>query len=188
MIANIPQEDYDFVKKIAYKYFIRSNYYVELEDLLQEGLLAYIKCKEKYDDSKNNFYMGYAYLRISGAIKDFIGKNSPRGGATVRPNSSSSTREMFNFSSMGLDGDDFEDTKAFNIEDELIRMQCAEEFERYIKTLTPLEQGLLYDYFIQQLSIVKLAELSGLGRGRIKKIITSCLEHLKRYFKVELIV
>lgn len=184
-MKDIPQKDFEFVQKIAYKYFLRSNYFVELDDLIQEGLLAYVKCVEKYDAKKNNFFMGYAYLRVSGAIKDYIGKNSPRGGATVRPNSVVSNREMHNFSSIGLDENNFEDTTAFSIEDEIVRIQCREEFDKYLATLNKLEQIILYQYFIQQVSIVKLSEEYHMSRVRIKKLLSNCLIHLKKFFKIE---
>lgn len=184
-MLEIPPKDYEFVQKIAYKYFMRSNYFIELDDLIQEGMLAYIKCSEKYVEEKNNFFMGYAYLRVSGAIKDYIGKNSPKGGATVRPNSAKSKREVYTFSSIGLDENSFEDTTSSSIEEELVRLQCKEEFERYMKTLTPTEQVILYEYFIIQLSIVKLSDEYKISRVKVKQIIKSCLEHMKKFFHIE---
>jgi RNA polymerase sigma factor (sigma-70 family) len=185
MTADIPKDDYEFVQKIAYKYFLRSNYYVELDDLVQEGMLAYIKEREKYDETRNNFFMGYAYLRVSGAIKDYIGKNSPRGGATVRPNSSVVNKEVYNFSSIGLDENDFEDTFSLTVEDEIVKQQYFEEFYRYLGTLTNLETRVLYEYFILQNSVVKISERVKMSRIKLKKILNACLYHMKSYFQID---
>lgn len=181
----IPKDDYEFVEKIAYKYFLKSNYYVELDDLIQEGLLAYIKERQKYDAEKNNFFMGYAYLRVSGAIKDYIGKNSPRGGATVRPNSVASIREVQTFSSMGMDENELEDEGYASIVDVLINEQYLEEFYRYFNTLNALEQKILHDYFILQRSVVKISEELQMSRLKVKKILDASLYYMKRYFHIE---
>jgi RNA polymerase sigma factor (sigma-70 family) len=181
----IPKKDYEFVEKIAYKYFIRSNYYVELDDLVQEGLLAYVKSREKYVESQNSFYMGYAYRRISGAILDYIGRNSPKGSSTVRPGSAQSTREIHSFTSAGILEEDFADHTLGDIDDEIVRLQCAEEFATYLKSLTPLEHRILYDYFILQDSIVKISVLVGFSRAKVKRIVTACLLHMKDYFEVD---
>jgi RNA polymerase sigma factor (sigma-70 family) len=185
VIEEIPKKDYEFVEKIAYKYFLRSNYYVELDDLVQEGLLAYVKAREKYEESKNNFYMGYAYRRVSGAILDYIGRNSPKGSSTVRPGSVQSNREMHSFTSAGLLEEEFVDHSLSDIDDEIVRLQCAEEFSTYLESLTPLEHRILYDYFILQDSVVKISELVGFSRAKVKRIITTCLLHMKDYFEVE---
>jgi len=182
VITEIPKSDYEFVEKIAYKYFLRSNYYVELEDLIQEGLLAYVKESEKYDVAKNNFFMGYAYLRVSGAIKDFIGKNSPRGGATVRPNSAVVNREIYNFSSLGVDENEFEDITSSTTEDEVFRQRLESEFLDFLLTLNNIEEKVLYDYFVRQMSVVKISEEIGMSRIKLKKILLSVLFYMKDYF------
>jgi RNA polymerase sigma factor (sigma-70 family) len=184
----IPPSDYEFIEKLAYKYFLRSSYYVELDDLIQEGVIAYLKARKKYDVNKNNFFMGYAYLRVSGAIKDYIGKNSPKGGATVRPNSVKSTREVYTFSEAGIELDELYDNSLSPVEEQLIVMEANLEFKKYLETLNSLEQRILYDYFILQFSIVKVSERYKISRVKIKKILTSCLEHLKSFFGISTII
>lgn len=185
-MLDIPENDYNFVKKIAYKYYLRSSYFIELDDLIQEGMLAYLQCVGAYNKDKNNFYMGYAYLRVSGAIKDFVGKNSPKGPSTVRPNSGRvSTREIVNFSVAGIDENLLEDTKVPSAYDELNRWECRDQFDLYLAGLTVFEQKILYDYFIVQDSMTKVAFRYSTSRIKVKKIVTAAILYLKEFYKVE---
>jgi len=81
---DIPKEDYEKIKGLAGKVYLRSFSGVEYDDLLQEGVLAYLKAKKRYDKNKNDFFMGYVYKRVYGAMLDWVGKQAYNKGKAVR--------------------------------------------------------------------------------------------------------
>jgi len=81
---DIPKDDYDKIKGLAGKVYRKSFASIEYDDLLQEGVLAYLKAKKRYDKSKNDFLFGYAYKRVYGAMLDWVGKHAYNKGKAVR--------------------------------------------------------------------------------------------------------
>lgn len=51
-----------------------SSNYAQLEDIVNQGILTLIDCIEKYDPNKGVKFESYAFMRIRGAIIDFIRK------------------------------------------------------------------------------------------------------------------
>ena len=58
------------VKKIAYHLLARMPASVQLDDLIQAGMLGLIEAAQKYDDSKGASFETYAGIRIKGAMVD----------------------------------------------------------------------------------------------------------------------
>ena len=176
-MTEIPESDMTFIKKLAYKYFSKSNYYIELDDLIQEGVLAYLEAKKRYNKDKNDYFMGFAYLRVSGAMKDYIGKNSPRGSSTVR-SSVKSDKFINNMGSFGVDADDFYS----KTDDDIMEVIEKEEFEKifyeFLKNITPMEAYILYKYFIQNASMTSLSTELSINRVKIKNIISNLVSYL----------
>ena len=83
-MEDIPEKDLNYIKGLAGKVYVKSFMGVEYDDLLQEGLLAYLKLRQKYDETKNDFYMGFAYKRVYGAMLDWVGKQAYNKGKAVR--------------------------------------------------------------------------------------------------------
>ena len=83
-MTNIPKDDYDKIKGLAGKVYLKSFTGIEYDDLLQEGLLAYLKAKKRYNEDKNDFFLGYAYKRVYGAMLDWVGKQAYNKGKAVR--------------------------------------------------------------------------------------------------------
>jgi RNA polymerase sigma factor for flagellar operon FliA len=64
-------EDYaDLVKRIAYHMMARMPASVQLDDLLQAGMIGLLEAAQKYDGSKGASFETYAGIRIRGAIVD----------------------------------------------------------------------------------------------------------------------
>ena len=58
------------VKKIAYHLLARMPASVQLDDLIQAGMLGLIEAAQKYDDTKGASFETYAGIRIKGAMVD----------------------------------------------------------------------------------------------------------------------
>jgi RNA polymerase sigma factor FliA len=64
-------EDYaSLVKRIAYHMMLRMPASVQVEDLIQAGMIGLIEAAQKFDDSRGASFETYAGIRIRGAIVD----------------------------------------------------------------------------------------------------------------------
>jgi len=63
------------VKRIAYQLMSRLPASVQVDDLIQAGLIGLLEAYQNYDTSKGARFEGYASIRIRGAMLDEIRKN-----------------------------------------------------------------------------------------------------------------
>ena len=68
------------VKKIAYYYLGRVHQVVEIEDLLQIGMVGLIEAAHNYQPHEGVVFENYARLRVKGAIIDFLRKGGRNFG------------------------------------------------------------------------------------------------------------
>src|SRR5690606_12092264 len=69
--AQINIEDYaPLVKRIAYHMMMRMPASVQVDDLIQAGMIGLIEASQKYDMSRGASFETYAGIRIRGAIVD----------------------------------------------------------------------------------------------------------------------
>ena len=72
------------VKKIAYYYLGRLHQVVEIEDLLQIGMVGLIEAAHNYEPQEGVTFENYARLRVKGAIVDFLRKSSNLCRGTIK--------------------------------------------------------------------------------------------------------
>jgi RNA polymerase sigma factor for flagellar operon FliA len=48
--------------------------YAQIEDIVQQGMITLIDCVEKFDPSKEVKFESYAFMRVKGAVIDFVRK------------------------------------------------------------------------------------------------------------------
>jgi len=60
------------IKYLATKVAMKSNFSVEVEELVNCGVLGLIDAIEKFDDSKDNKFKTYAEFRIRGSMLDYL--------------------------------------------------------------------------------------------------------------------
>lgn len=178
-MREIPEQDYKNIVGLAKKYALRSFSYIDVNDLIQEGCLAYIKGLDKYDFDKNDYYMGFIYKRVVGAMLDYIASQSIHGASTVR-----NIEPAQKVTTTNIDG--VSDMLSTDNENEMLEEVDAENlfkrFHDYISDLTELEKAILVGYFVQKKSMVKLGEELSISRLKIKRIINTCIGYFKRKY------
>lgn len=181
MAVDIPERDYKYIQGLAYKVSVRSFSYIELDDLIQEGVVAYLAQRKKYDPNKNDFFFGFAFKRVYGAMLDYVAKNSVNKYKTVRNITTKSESSIIsapeNVEDYHVDTDAEED-----LIDMLFREQVMDKFMEYTESLTELEKSVLFSYFVVGDSMVKIAQDYKIARLRIKSILINCVSYLKRRF------
>ena len=174
---NIPDKDYKHIEGLAYKVYKKSFTGIELEDLIQEGVLGYLMAKEKYDEDKNDYFMGFAYKKIYGRMLDWVAKNSlNKYGAikkSLKDKESWLTATPEDYESFHTDYD-FEE----KIENYLLQEEIKEVMKSYF---TNLELYILFLYFIKNKGLIKIANEVDLNVNLVKFIIVKCVIFLKNY-------
>lgn len=182
-MQEIPEKDYRNILGLAKKYQLRSFSYIDSDDLLQEGCIAYLKELKKYDSTKNDYFFGYAYKRIVGAMLDYIASNSVYGSSTVRNVEPSKHSKI---TTMPLEVED----KGFNNEDALVdeveRERLFELFQSYLSDMSDLEKEVLKLYFLKNKSMVAICSDVGIGRLKIKRILVTCITYLKKSYGLDI--
>lgn len=182
-MGDIPEKDYNNIIGLAKKYARRSFSYIDVDDLIQEGCLAYLKGRDKYDFDKNDYYMGFIYKRVVGAMLDYIASQSHSGSSTVR---NVEPKQQFSVTSI----DEFSDMYGACFEDALIAELDEESmfsyFKTYVMELTQLERTILIKYFVDKDSMVQIGKDLPVSRLKVKKIITTCVNYIKERYGYDL--
>lgn len=115
--SDICIEDHiDLVKRIAQHMIVRMPASVQVEDLIQSGMIGLIEASRKYDPSRGASFDTYAGIRIRGSIVDEIRKGDwvPR---SVHRNTRRITDTINQLEAqLGRDAKDSEIAKAMNVD------------------------------------------------------------------------
>ena len=82
--AKLINDHLDVVKKIAFYYVGRVGKVVEVDDLLQLGMVGLIEAAHNYTPKDDVTFASYAKLRVKGAIVDYLRKSSNLCRGTIR--------------------------------------------------------------------------------------------------------
>lgn len=138
----IPEQDLKYIKGLAGKVYKKSFSGIEYDDLVQEGVLAYLKMKKKYDEAKNNFFMGFAYKRVYGAMLDWVAKHAYNKGKSVRKTIKEPDYKVV------PTPEDIESFAVNDKEEEVFTELIQDDIKKILREyFTPYEINLLYNYF-----------------------------------------
>ena len=83
-VQNLIKDNITLVKKIAWHLHGRVSSIIDIEDLIQIGILGLISAAQNYTPQKDASFSSYANIRIKGEILDYLRKNSNLCRATIR--------------------------------------------------------------------------------------------------------
>ena len=78
------EENLELVKKIAFYYLGRVGKVVEIDDLLQLGMVGLVEAAHNYTPKENVNFEVYARLRIKGSIIDHLRRSSNLCRGTIK--------------------------------------------------------------------------------------------------------
>ena len=98
---NINQLIYDhtnLVKKISWHLHARVNSIIDIEDIIQIGMIGLISAAQNYIPQKNASFASYATIRVKGEILDFLRRSSnlDRTTITIKKNSEKAINNLRN--------------------------------------------------------------------------------------------
>ena len=83
-IKDLVKDNITLVKKIAWHLHGRVSAIIEIQDLIQIGMLGLISAAQNYTPQKDASFSSYANIRIKGEILDYLRKNSNLCRATIK--------------------------------------------------------------------------------------------------------
>ena len=88
-INQLIQEHTNLVKKISWHLHARVSSIIDIEDIIQIGMLGLISAAQNYIPQKNASFASYASIRVKGEILDFLRRSSnlDRTTITIKKNS-----------------------------------------------------------------------------------------------------
>ena len=110
--------NYQLVKKIAWHLHGRVQSVIDIEDLIQIGMIGLISAAKNYTPVKDASFSSYASLRIKGEIVDYLRKNSSLCRTTIKMKKlAENATENLN-KKLGREPDSVEIAKEINIDHE----------------------------------------------------------------------
>ena len=82
--SDLINDNLELVKKIAFYYRGRVGKILDVDDLLQLGMLGLVEAAHNYSPKENVPFAAYATLRIKGSIVDYLRKSSNLCRGTIR--------------------------------------------------------------------------------------------------------
>ena len=82
-INQLINDNTNLVKKISWHLHGRVNSIVDIEDIIQIGMLGLISAAQNYIPQKNASFVSYASIRIKGEILDYLRKSSNLDRTTI---------------------------------------------------------------------------------------------------------
>ena len=83
-VEDLIKSNYELVKKIAWHFHGRVQSIIDIEDLIQIGMIGLISAAQNYTPVKDASFSSYANLRIRGEIVDYLRKNSSLCRSTIK--------------------------------------------------------------------------------------------------------
>ena len=143
-VSTLVKENYHLVKKIAWHLHGRVQAIIEIEDLIQIGMLGLISAAQNYKPQKDATFSSYANFRIKGEILDYLRKNSNLCRATIKMKQISDKAEASLKQKLGREPNSYEMSKELGITNEKY-LEWESAFQA--NTIKNLEDS--YDEFSQ---------------------------------------
>ncbi len=83
-VESLVTNNMQLVKKIAWHLHGRVRSIIDIEDLIQIGMVGLVAAAQNYKPQKGASFSSYAHVRISGEIIDFLRKNSNLCRTTIK--------------------------------------------------------------------------------------------------------
>jgi len=161
--------------------------YIDKDDIYQEGMIGLIDAYTRYDDSYNKSFLNYAYIRVSGAIKDAIRKYSPIGRHVFEKSIKSSNNTWYKRIQILEDIVDDKDlmhgvilvcTDDLPI-DIVEREDMYNHFFTYVSRLKTRDNTIFHLWFNKRMSMKKIGSIFDVTESRISQIIGEIFDKFK---------
>ena len=115
-VEDLIKNNFELVKKIAWHLHGRVQSIIDIEDLIQIGMVGLINAAQNYKPVKDASFSSYANLRIRGEILDHLRKNSSLCRSTIKVKKLAENAIQNLIKKLGREPDSIEIAKEINLE------------------------------------------------------------------------
>jgi len=183
------------VKRIAHHLLGRLPQSVQLDDLIQAGMLGLLEATRHYDSTKGASFETYAGIRIRGYMLDEIRRNDwvPRSVYRNSRMISEAVRDLehclgreakdvYGFDDLGVTDDSLYGEEGKNSDEphlNAFRNDLMNHLSEVIKSLPKKEQLVLSLYYEHDLNLKEIGEVLGVSESRISQILSQATHRVK---------
>lgn len=164
-----PEHYIYLVRFIANRYIRQCPTNVELGDLCSAGIIGLIDAISKYDNTRGNAFITYAYKRILGAMRDEVRK--------IRGLPRYKKEPIFRVQYVPFN--DFLIANA-DYSDMLCKLENVEVLRKNCKNITKKEMEILRFYFFCGMYRSEIAEIYDVSESRIGQILKKTIAKIRR--------
>ncbi len=172
-VSTLVKENYHLVKKIAWYLHGRVQAIIEIEDLIQIGMLGLISAAQNYKPQNDATFSSYANFRIKGEILDYLRKNSNLCRATIKMKQASDKAEASLKQKLGRNPNSQEMSKELGISNEKY-LEWESAFQA--NTIKNLEDS--YDEFSQWFVSKETSPEESVNDNQLRNLLKESLKQL----------
>jgi RNA polymerase sigma factor for flagellar operon FliA len=199
------------VQAIVHKIAHRLPNHIDVEDLINTGVLGLMDAIEKYDSTRECQFKTYAEYRITGAILDQLraldwvprsvrqkGRRLENASRKIeaREGRPATQEELAEFLNVGIDDyhnlrKETEVASQVNMElfapmignpvNESRAIETRDFYEKSIAKLDPQERAVILAYFYHDKDLKAIGSVLGVTEGRVSQIRTGALDKLRKF-------
>ena len=176
-IAERVQRFLPMVRRLAWHVHGSGRQGIELDDLMQSGMVALTECAQRHAGPGEDGFAAYAKMRVRGAMVDLIRRHIPLARSAARhemPVSFESIDEAYSDSNLAF-ADERPDSFAL-LADEELRGAVAGA----IAGLPERLQLVVQLYFVEELNLAEIAEALAVSVPRVHQIKAQALDALRK--------
>ena len=197
------------VKRVALHLKVRLPPFMELDELIQVGMIGLLEAARAYDPAKGIEFENFAHSRVRGAILDEVRRLSflPRSAVAINKSHSEATHELGAelgrtptqaelADYMGKDIELFHKERTQARRFETYSMEVVTEEVMNIATdssqqpeaigdLPERDQLLMNLYYVEELNLKEIGEVLGVTESRVSQLLTAVVKKLRGTLKVE---
>lgn len=176
-IAERVQRFVPMVRRLAWHVHGSGRQGIELEDLMQAGMVALTECAQRHAGPGEDGFAAYAKMRVRGAMVDLIRRHIPLARSAARHEAQirfESIDEAYSDSDLAF-ADDRPDSFAL-LADEELRGAVAGA----IAILPERLQLVVQLYFVEELNLAEIAETLAVSVPRVHQLKAQALDALRK--------
>jgi RNA polymerase sigma factor for flagellar operon FliA len=197
------QKHIPLARKIAWQIHGRVRDLLDIDDLIQIGMMAVVEAAQRFQDTGEATFGTYAAIRVKGALVDYLRASFTLSRTAVqrrdrivaaekslRNEGNISNDQVAHSAKKSLD-EIYDDHSSWftdagpTPEDALLKTELRQRLADMLKRLEKREALVLQLYYVEELNLEEISEILSLTVGRVSQIKKSAIGQIREWMKDE---